>query len=756
MALKQATRLLSLKTPLGDNALLLTAFSGEEGVSQLFRFTLEMISDNASVAGKDLLGKGVTFSIRLADDAPRHFHGVVSRFSAGDEDQNGRRAYRAEVVPWLWFLTRNSDCRIFQKMTAPDIIQQIFKDRGFSDFQAKLTGHHAKREYCVQHQETDFNFVSRLMEEEGIFYFFEHADGKHKMILGDKATAYVDSKQKEVDYPTDFGSLAFEDHIRSWEHAYEFRTGKLAQTDYNFETPSTNLGTTSNTVVSVPGNTKFEFFEYPGSYGTKGDGQPLTDVRMEEEEAGYDVVSATSIVRTMTPGGKFKIRQHRAATEKGKSYVVTSVSHAARELMGYESGDAPDFGYENSFTCIPDSVTYRPPRVTRKPRVDGIQTAIVVGPGGEEIYPDKYGRVKVHFHWDRHGKKDENSSCWIRVSQVHAGKGFGGIDIPRIGDEVIVSFPNGDPDQPIIVGRLYHAENMPPFGLPGAKTISGMKTKTYKGGGYNEMVMDDTPGNELIRVHGQFDLDQTIEHDLREHVLNNRSRDVTVDESIKIGANRTETVGSNESLTVGANRTESVGANETLSVGSNRCRSVGGNETVTVAMMRTHTVGINEAITVGAAREVTVGGLQAITVGAIQTITVGASQTITVGASQTISVAASQTISVGASETYTIAAARTLSVGANLTEKVGGNHSENIAKSLKVEVGADAGFNIKTNYSVGAGDQIVLKTGSAELIMKKDGTIQLKGKDIKIEGSGKVIASASGKMTIKGSQIVQN
>ena len=235
-------------------------------------------------------------------------------------------------------------------------------------------------------------------------------------------------------------------------------------------------------------------------------------------------------------------------------------------------------------------MTYRPPRVTRKPRVEGVQTAIVVGPGGEEIYPDKYGRVKVQFHWDRYGKKDENSSCWIRVAQVHAGKGFGGIDIPRIGDEVIVAFPNGDPDQPIIVGRLYHAENMPPFGLPGAKTISGMKTKTYKGDGYNEMVMDDTPGNELIRVHGQFDMDSTIEHDLREHVLNDRSRDVTKNETILIGVDRSKHVKANETTNVDKNRTETVGANETITIGGNRSETVAKTETITIGGARTETV----------------------------------------------------------------------------------------------------------------------------------------------------------------------
>jgi type VI secretion system secreted protein VgrG len=630
MALKQANRLLNLATPLGDNELVLTGFDGDEGMSQLFRFTLQMISDNAAIPAKDILGKNVTFSIALADDSPRYFNGFVSRFSAGDEDENGRRAYTAEVVPWLWFLTRNSDSRIFQEMTVPQIIEQIFKDRGFTDYQPKISGSHPKREYCVQHQETDFNFVSRLMEEEGIFYYFEHDNGSHKLVLGDKASAYGECSQKEVDYPSDFGVVAMEDHLRSWEHNYEFRTGKFAQTDYNFETPSTSLLTNAKTVMKVPGVNNFEFFEYPGVYGKKGDGQSLADLRMEEEEAPHDVVSGAGIVRAFTPGGKFTVRQHRAASEEGKSFVITRLRHVAQESMGYETGGQLGIAYENSFQCIPDKVAYRPPRTTRKPRVQGVQTAIVVGPPGEEIFPDRYGRVKVQFHWDRYGKRDDKSSCWIRVAQVHAGKGFGGIDIPRIGDEVVVSFDDGDPDCPLITGRVYHAENMPPFPLPDSKTISGMKTKTYKGGGYNEMVMDDTPGNELIRIHGQYDQDATIEHDLREHVLNNRSRDVTNNETISIGVDRTETVGSNETLTVGINQTQTIGANRTMSIGANKTETVGAN--------KSETVGSNKSVTVGSMQNETVGMMYNEMVGVAKTSSIGAAYALTVGAAMNTAV----------------------------------------------------------------------------------------------------------------------
>ena len=714
MALQQANRALKLNTPLGADVLLLTAFEGHEELSRLFSYRLDMISDDNAIEATDIVGKNVTFSIEMADDTPRYFNGFVSRFVAGDEDDQGRRNYRAEVIPWLWFLTRTTDCRIFQNKSVPEIIEQIFGDLGFSDYEvSQIKGSHPKWDYCVQYRESDFAFVSRLMEQEGIFYFFRHEDGKHTLVLADHKGAYETAAEDEVDFPHDSSAQAVADHITSWEHAWEFRTGKWAHTDYNFETPSNSLMTTEQTVIDLPDSSKYEFYDYPGEYGTTGDGTPLAKMRMEEEEAGYDVVHASSRCKSFSPGFKFSIGQHRTSGEEGKSYVVTSIRHSATEPMAYETGTgtvAED--YSNTFTCIPDSVAFRPARTTRKPLMRGCQTAVVTGPAGEEIYPDKFGRVKVQFHWDREGKKDEKTSCWIRVSQIHAGKGWGAIDIPRIGEEVIVDFLEGDPDRPIIIGRVYHAESMPPYELPGSMNLYGMKSNSTKGGGgYNEYVFDDTKSTELIREHGQFDKDSTIEHDLREHVLNDRSRDVTNNETVQIGNDRSETVGHDETLTVANHRIESVGVNETLSVGSNRSRTVGGSETITVAMTRTHSVGINEAILVGAAREVNVGGAQ--------TIGVGASQSISVGANQNVS------------------------VGKNLSESVGKDRTEKVKENRTSDVGKDDSLKVGKKLTINAGDQITIKTGQASITMKKSGDIVIKGKKITIEGMQKIEEKAA-------------
>ena len=301
MALKQENRLLTLKTPLGDDVLLLTSFSGHEEMSRSFEFFLQMISDDNAIQAKDIVGKAATVAIELADNSFRYFHGIINSFSAGDEDEKGRRNYSATMVPWLWLLTQTSDCRIFQNKKVPDIIEQVFQDLGFSDFETSgIRGEHKEWEYCVQYRETDFNFVSRLLEQEGIFYYFRFEDGKHTLVLADQNSACKDCPEKEVDYPRDFGTRAIEDYVTSWEHRFEFRPGKWAQTDYNFKKPSTSLMTTSNTLVDLSEATKFEVYDYPGEYEEKGVGQTETKIRMEEEELQHDRVHGTSYCKSFT------------------------------------------------------------------------------------------------------------------------------------------------------------------------------------------------------------------------------------------------------------------------------------------------------------------------------------------------------------------------------------------------------------------------------------------------------------------------
>jgi len=716
----QAGRALRIDTPLGDDAVLLRSISGQESVSQLFRFQLELLSENDQISFDSIVGKNVTIHVE-AVDSERTFNGFISRFSQGAHD--GRFTYyRAEMVPWLWFLTRTADCRIFQRKTVPDIIKKIFGDLGFNDFKMRLFGKYQPRDYCVQYRETDFNFVSRLMEEEGICYFFEHdpAGNKHDLILGDDPASH-EPCPGQAKARCDFASGGWrgEDVIREWRMEQEYRPGAWAHTDYNFETPSTNL------MVTVKDEGKYEIYDFPGVYLKKSVGDHLAKTRLQETLAFKKRVSGTSNCRHFTTGSVVEVTEHYR-DDMNQKWMLTAVSHQSTMGEAYGSGgDDEGFFYTNTFECIPADVIFRPWRVTPKPNVQGCQTAVVVGPAGEEIYTDKYGRVKVQFHWDREGKKNEDSSCWIRVSSPWAGKSWGGIHIPRIGQEVIVDFLEGDPDQPIITGRVYHAENMPPWGLPAKKVVSGFKSDSTKGGGgYNEFSMDDTKGNELINVHAQHDQQKRVEHDERVSVGHDRTEQVGNNETITIGNNRTERVGNNEMITIGTNRTEQVGANETITIGANRTEDVGANETVTIALTRTHTIGINDMLTVGAAQEITVGAVQVLTVGATRNHTVGADESINVGSNQSVSIGSDQSLSVGGGRTTSIAKDDALSVGKSLT--------------------------------VTAADEIVLTTGDASITMKKDGTITIKGKDISISGSGAIEVKASKNVTVKGQKILQN
>src|SRR5262245_58807306 len=390
---KQNQRLLSITTPLGPDELLLAGFRGTEAMSQLFHYQLELLSANPAIAAKDIVGKAVTWSVRQHDQKPRFFSGIVRRFAAGGRTVQKLRSYRAEVVPALWLLSRSADCRIFQDKRIPEILEDTFGRLGPKPVEtAEVKGPHHKWEYCVQYRETALNFVSRLMEQAGIYYYFRHEDGKHTLVLADHKGAYKDCGKKEIFYRPD----ALEpNHLTAWEHSYEFRSGKWAHTDYNFETPSDSLLAGADTTLELADLKKFELFDYPGEYPKRTDGVELVKRRMEEEEAGYDVVTGAGGVAAFSPGLKFTLEKHEIEAEAGKSYLITSVQHAARDTSYSESAVGSE--YSNRFSCIPEAVMFRPARQTPKPSVPGPQPAVVVGPPGEEIHTDKYRRIRVHF-----------------------------------------------------------------------------------------------------------------------------------------------------------------------------------------------------------------------------------------------------------------------------------------------------------------------------------------------------------------------
>lgn len=714
MPLTQADRLIAINTPLGPDALLLQSLVGHEGMSQLFQFEAELVSEEASISFGQIVGQPVSIRVALRSDGERFVHGHVSRFTQSSHDERFTY-YRAQIVPWLWFLTRTADCRIFQNLSVPDILAKVFSDLGFSDYRIDLSGYEPL-DYCVQYRETDFNFVSRLMEQYGIFYFFEHEENKHTLVVADSPDKNKSCPGQETAlYAPSAGALEETDQVTSCQVEQELRPGGYALTDYNFETPSTGLGAQIKSAVDVGGNARFEVYDYPGEYEKKPQGEKLVKLRIEEEEATHFILSGSSACRAFTAGYRFRLEEHYR-DDLNVDYLLLEVQHSASAGEFYTSGGVSTVGenYSNNFTASLHSAPFRPPRVTPRPTVRGTQTAVVVGPSGEEIYTDKYGRVKVQFHWDREGKRNENSSCWIRVSQPWAGKGWGGVTIPRIGQEVIVDFLEGDPDHPIIVGRVYNAELMPPYGLPAGGVVSGGKSQTHKGSGYNELSMDDTAGKEKITIHAQFDMNTTVEHDQADVVHNNRTTTVDVNDTESIGVDQSMTVGSNQTLTVGANQTISVGGNQAETVAGNATRAVGGNES--------HTIGIMHSLEVGAAQSIAVGAFQAINVGAFQEIGVGASQSINVGASQSINVGGSQKIAVSGDQT---------------------TQASKIAASASGDIGHNAG----SHYVIDAGSSVSIKCGGAEIVLK-GGNITIKGSKITIDGSGDIV--------MKGSNIVQN
>jgi type VI secretion system secreted protein VgrG len=602
----QDNRLLILDTPLGKDVLLLQELTGEEGISRLFTYELNLLAhENDSVVFSDIVGQKVSISLSRPDGSSRHISGYVSRFTQGATDDRMFTHYHAQVVPWLWFLTRQADCRIFQNLAVPDIISQVFNLFDFKDFRLSLKNTYPQLEYCVQYRETSFNFVSRLMEEFGIFYYFDHStEGKHTMVLADQSNTLPACPSSPISYDTEVGGIYDPEAISDWHVGQEVRTGKYTVTDYNFTTPSTSLLANDPTVVTLSASQPLELFDYPGLHTTKDQGDTVAKTRMQEEEAGYMVVQAASNCRAVMSGYSFVLKNHYRG-DQNTNYVVTQVRHYATAGQTYTTaGTSGGEVYSNHLTCIPASVTYRPPRVTPKPFVQGPQPALVVGKAGEEIWVDKYGRVIVQFYWDRLGKQNENSSCWIRASQPWAGGNWGAMWIPRIGQEVLVSFLEGDPDRPVITGRVYNANQMPPYTLPDYQTRSTFMSRSSKGGGasnYNELRFEDLKGQEQIFMNAEMDMDLRVEKDSREFIGANRHLIVTTnqveqiqtDKHLHVQGNHFEKVDSNMSLQVGGNQMESVTGNKSLNVTGDQKESVTGNVSLSV------TGGKMDSITMG-------------------------------------------------------------------------------------------------------------------------------------------------------------
>jgi type VI secretion system secreted protein VgrG len=510
----QNTRFGSVTSPLGPDVLLFSRMKGYEEMGRLFGYELDLLSEEKQIDATKILGQTMTLAVELPAGGIRYYNGFVTQFRHHGT-QGEFYLYRAVLRPWLWFLTRTSNCRIFQDQSVPDIIKKVCDLNGFSDFKFELNGDYQPRSYCVQYRESDFNFVSRLMEDEGIHYFFKHEQGKHTLVIADALSAYQTiADYTEIPYfpPENTGQRSC-DHIFEWHNYHEVQSGSYVLNDFDFEKPKSNLlakFTGNNSHAHANG----ECYDYPGNYTESAVGESYATTRLDELLTNQQVIHGKGNARGLTAGMLFTLKDHYSNQENAK-HVVVSADFLIESNQYRSDGASADLLYDCSFTAIRSEQQFRPRRITSVPFVQGPQTAIVVGKDGEEIWTDKYGRVKVQFHWDREGKSNENSSCWVRVSFPTAGKNWGWVSLPRIGQEVIVSFLEGNPDKPIITGRVYNANQMPPYELPADQTQSGIKTRSSKNGtadNFNEIRFEDKKDAEEVYVHAEKDFNCEIEN----------------------------------------------------------------------------------------------------------------------------------------------------------------------------------------------------------------------------------------------------
>lgn len=714
------------------------SLSGREELGRPFEYQIGLLSTADAIDPLAVLGQSLTVSHPMGEEELRHFNGIVTKFAQGA--RSGRYTqYFVTIRPKLWLLTRRRNCRVFQGIKVPALVRSFLDDRGIAPVEASLFGTYRDWEYVTQYRETDFDFASRLLEQEGIYYYFKHEVGKHTLVLADSPSSHEPRPGWErvplesPDWPT---GADRPDCLTGWAPATQIRSNAVLLSDFDFRLrKGANLNVEKRvTADEATGElVQYELAEYTlaensadaDAGGIREAGEHYAQVELEAERAGAATFKASGTARGLQTGSLFSLLNVPAA--EGKRFLVVATDIELRspppESDGSVSGEVCRVGV----TVIDDRVPFRPARITPRPSIPGVQTARVVGAGGEEIWTDKYGRIKVQFHWDRFAPGDENTSCWVRVAQSWAGAGWGSIHLPRIGHEVVVQFIEGDPNRPLVTGSVYNSDNMPPYPLPANKTQSGVKSRsTLKGAqdNFNELRFEDKKGSEHVYLQAEKDLLILVKNDERRHVGHDRVKEVTNDETTSVGGNRTETVAKDESITIDGSRDETVAKTESVSIG----------------IARDHTVGAAESLTVGASRT--------LSVGASDSTSVGGSQSVSVGGSRSVSVGGSQSTDVGRDQSVTVTGGRTVSITKDDSLTISGKRTESITKEATLTIGK--------KLLVDATEEMTFKSGAATIVLKKSGDISIKGKNISIEGSGKINIKADGDVIVKGSKVSKN
>lgn len=715
--------------------LLFWKLSGREALSESFTLNLQVLGTDARIERSALLGKSATLIIPTQTLArPRYLNGKITRVAVSAVELSGTRyaVYQLTLEPDLWPMKRDRNLRIFQEQTVPQIVQTLFGEYQVN-VENNLTGSYRNWDYCVQYQESSFDFISRLMELEGIAWHVRHEADKHTIVLTDAVAQYKPFSGYEfISYhQTPSGGTTSEEGISQWALTDSVTPGLYSLDDYDFRKPNAWLfQARQNPQSPSPGT--IDVYDWPGRFVEHGHGEFYARIRQERWQVEHQQTQGTATAMGIVPGSTFQLTNAAFFSDAGE-YLVTGAEYEFEENR-YASGPDSATIHRTTFSVIPASVVFRPEQKTPWPRTGGPQTAKVVGPKGESIWTDRYGRVKVKFHWDRLAKGDDTSSCWVRVSSAWAGQGFGGVQIPRVGDEVVVDFINGDPDRPIITGRVYNEASMPPWALPAAATQMGFMSRSKDGSpdNANALRFEDKPGQEQLWLHAERNMDTEVEND----------------ETHDVGSNRTKTVGKDETSHIKQNRTRTVDGNETVTVGQDRSKTINGNETTTIQQNRTETVKGNETLSVDQNRDETITGNHTTTVKSNNTGTVEGKQTLTVIQDRTRTVQGNEKVSVQQNRAVQVTGNQTLDVTGNRHVTVNSNEVRTIAQKQDVTIGAGRTLSITggdTRFTQGsvadsATDTFHINVGESGILIS-NGSVQITagGSTITINAAGVMV-----------------
>jgi len=735
-------RRLEVTVASGD-ALDVRHFSVTERMSSLFEVSIVAMSDNPDIDMEGVVGQPMSFRITqgVRTLETRVWTGVCSQLQQTAVEERGLSTYSLTLVPSLWLATQRRNHRMFQHKSEIEIALQILGEWGVTPVQ-KLSGEYKKRKYRVQYGESDLAFVCRVLEDAGVSFYFEAPDGETQMVLH-SAPQHNDARAPIAfrENPTD----AEKEHVTAVRVDRRVRPGKYTMQDHDYRrSPSYRLVATASDAEGV--EERLERYHYtPGAFlfeSGKGESTPAADDkgkyrtddgeaaavaqrRLEAKRATAKTVAFETNTLDPAPGVVLSFLDHpKSDVGPGKRLLV----------VGSVLRGKHDDRWTHACDAVSADVVYRPPLTTPKPRTSGVESATVVGPPGQEIHVDEFGRVRVHFHWDRESKMDEGSSCWIHVSQPWGGTGFGGVNLPRVGQEVIVDFLGGDPDRPVIVGRVYTNLQKVPFKLPENKTQSGWKSSSTTGtGGYNEIMLEDAAGKELVRMQAERDLNKLVKRDESVAIGNDRTKQVGHDDKLTVTNDRTRQVGNNEAVQVGVDearkvgkdRSRAVGNDESVTIGNNRSKTVGGNEDAQVAGNRSQTIGVNKSSQVGGNQDERVDGNTGLTVGKNLNVQVMIAKSESVGVASTETVGVIKTLQTG--QTYKVTVGKTMSV------QVGESHSETVGQSKKLTVG----------------EVYEIQCGASAIHVDSGGNVTISAADIAIKSTGPVLVEAGGPVKVQ-------